>query len=123
MQRNKSVLFILLVLGFILSACGAQPTPVESQPSPSAATQIVEPVFTPSAGDVPQSEAEVPRISPEEARVALESGAAVVVDVRSADAFQESHIAGAISIPLVQIETDPSTVTLPKEEWIITYCT
>jgi rhodanese-related sulfurtransferase len=44
------------------------------------------------------------------------------VDVRSADSYQASHIAGAISIPLDVIQTDPSGVLLDKNQWIITYC-
>lgn len=123
MKRKKYLLWILGALGLVVSACGAQPTPVQSQPSPSASTQIVEPGFTPSLGTIPQSEAEVPRISVEEARAALQSGAAIVVDVRSGDAFEASHVAGAMSIPLLQIEREPTTLTLAKDEWIITYCT
>jgi rhodanese-related sulfurtransferase len=45
------------------------------------------------------------------------------MDVRSAEAYQASHVAGAISIPLGSIETDPTSIGLDKERWIITYCT
>jgi rhodanese-related sulfurtransferase len=65
----------------------------------------------------------VPRISPEEAQAALESGAAVIVDVRSSEAFEASHVAGAISVPLGAIERDLANVPLDKDQWIITYCT
>jgi hypothetical protein len=116
MKRRKNILLVALL--FILSACSAQPTEVQPTLAP---TQIVEPASTPA--HLPQSEAGVPRISVEEARAAFESGAAVIVDVRSPDAFDLSHIAGALSIPLGDIEENPAGLTLDKEQWIITYCT
>jgi rhodanese-related sulfurtransferase len=75
------------------------------------------------SGDLPQSEAEVPRVSIEEARAAFESGMAVIVDVRSPSAFEASHIAGAISIPLGEIERNPTELAIGENQWIITYCT
>ena len=60
---------------------------------------------------------------PGDVRDALDSGAAIIVDVRSAESFVAGHIVGAISIPLTQIEADPASVKLDKSQWIITYCT
>ena len=54
---------------------------------------------------------------------ALNSGQAIIVDVRSTESFVASHIAGALSIPLNRIEDTPKSVTLDKNQWIITYCT
>jgi rhodanese-related sulfurtransferase len=62
-------------------------------------------------------------VSVEEARAALDSGAAVIVDVRNPTAYEASHIAGALSIPLGEIESNLTSLTLDKEQWIITYCT
>jgi rhodanese-related sulfurtransferase len=59
----------------------------------------------------------------QEAKAALDRGAAIIVDVRSAEAFDVSHIAGAINIQLGEIETDPTGLNLAKDQWIITYCT
>lgn len=86
-------------------------------------TVIVEPTSATHPNNIPLTEAEVPRVSLEEAKLALESGNAVVVDVRDPQAYEASHVAGAISIPLGTIETDPSGIGLDKEQWIITYCT
>jgi rhodanese-related sulfurtransferase len=83
---------------------------------------IVEPTFPPQ-GNVLQSEDDVPRIPLEVALAALQSGAAVIVDVRSAQAYEINHVAGAISIPLFDIESDPNSLPLEKDQWIITYCT
>jgi 3-mercaptopyruvate sulfurtransferase SseA len=120
MQRIKSVLFVLLAFAFVLSACSVQPT---QAPPTAAPTTIIEPVFTQSSGDLPQTEADVPRVSIEEARAALDSGAAVIVDVRNLSAFEASHIVGAISVPLGTIERELTSVPLHKDQWIITYCT
>jgi len=57
------------------------------------------------------------------ARVALESGAAIIVDVRSKQAYDESHIPGAINILLGEFETNINGIALEKDQWIITYCT
>ncbi len=45
------------------------------------------------------------------------------MDVRSTESFVAGHIAGALSIPLARIESNPASVTLDKSQWIITYCT
>ena len=120
MERKKDNLFVISLIVLALSACSAQPT--QAQPT-SAPTTIIEPVFTQPSGDLPQTEAEVPRVSIEEAKVAFDSGAAIIVDVRSPSDFEASHIAGAISVPLGQIERDLTSVPLNKDQWIITYCT
>jgi 3-mercaptopyruvate sulfurtransferase SseA len=78
--------------------------------------------FLPKA-QAPKTEADVPRISVKEAKPALDSGKAIIVDVRSAESYAASHAVGAISIPLTEIEADPAGLGLDKEQWIITYCT
>jgi 3-mercaptopyruvate sulfurtransferase SseA len=120
MLRIKNVFFVILMFAVVLAACSAQPT--QAQP-PTEGGQIGEPASTQSTTNLPQSEAAVPRISVEEARAALESGEAIMVDVRTPGAFEESHIAGAVSVPLGAIERDLTNVPLSKEQWIITYCT
>ena len=72
---------------------------------------------------LPLTEASVPRVTAEEAKLAFDNGEAVIVDVRSAEAYAEAHLAGAISIPLTGIEIDPAGMPLDKKQWIITYCT
>jgi hypothetical protein len=120
MQRRKYISLMILMLA--LSACSAQPT---QAPPATTPTQTLQPGHGISSEEreLPLTEADVPRISLEEAQAALESGMAVIVDVRSSGAFEESHIAGAISIPLGAIERDLANVPLNKDQWIITYCT
>ena len=98
---RKVLLFSMLLL--LLSACAppAQPAPPIGEP------QI--------------SETEVPRISLEEAKSALDAKTAVFLDVRGAGSYAASHVPGALSIPLNELEG--RLAELDPEQWIITYCT
>jgi hypothetical protein len=76
------------------------------------------------AGSAPDSEIpypEIPRVPLAEAKAAFDHQTAVFVDVRGETFYQQSHIAGARSLPEDQLpdrlgELDP-------QDWIITYCT
>lgn len=103
----------------IVSCSSATPT---DQPE-FAPTVILKEDPTASQEGLPRTEGEVPRVSLEETLAAIQSGEAVVVDVRSSQAYQASHIPGAISVPLGEIETSPTGLSLDKDQWIITYCT
>lgn len=63
----------------------------------------------------------IERVSLDEARSALENGSAVLLDVRSAEAFAGQHIAGAINIPTAELPARLSE--LDPNDWIIPYCT
>ena len=123
LKSKPNILLAIISLAFTLQACSVSPTtepeliPTQIRPS----TQIIEPVST--QADLPESEAAVPRVTVEEAKAALESGAAIFVDVRSAEAYEASHTPGAINIQLGEFETNPTDLKLDKEQWIITYCT
>ena len=120
MKRTNHILCAILVLVLTTLACNA----LFPQTAPtSVPTVIVEPEFTQLPGNLPLTEADVPRVTVEEAKAALESGAAVVVDVRDPAQYEQSHVAGAISIGLDDIEANPTGVDLDKDQWIITYCT
>jgi 3-mercaptopyruvate sulfurtransferase SseA len=120
MQSIRHIHLAILAFALVLSACSAQQTQVQTTSVP---TTIVEPVVTQPSSALPQTDADVPRVTVEEAKAAFDSGLAIIVDVRHPNDFQESHIEGAISVPLLQIERDLTSVTLDKEQWIITYCT
>jgi 3-mercaptopyruvate sulfurtransferase SseA len=126
LKRKTSILLTVIILAFAIQACSApspttEPTIVPTQTL--AATQIIEPVSTQPPANLPQTEAEVPRVSVEEAKAAFDSGAAIIVDVRSAEAYAASHVPGAINIQLEEFETNPTDLELDKEQWVITYCT
>ena len=65
--------------------------------------------------------AKVPEITKEELKEKLEKKVDfIVVDVRSKASYDKSHIPGAISIPLGDIEKRHEE--LPKDKEIILYC-
>jgi 3-mercaptopyruvate sulfurtransferase SseA len=64
---------------------------------------------------------EIARVSIQDAKTALESGEAVMLDVRSADAYRGRRIAGAVNIPLAELGTRIGE--LDPNQWIIPYCT
>jgi 3-mercaptopyruvate sulfurtransferase SseA len=71
---------------------------------------------------MPRNMNDVPRISPEALNSRLENGESIlIVDTRSAREFDGHHIAGAISIPLEQVQS--SLDELPKDRDIVFYCT
>ena len=97
----------------------SEPTLVSLQ-----APQTVTPTHVqPTPTKISQTEADVPRVSVKDAKAAFDSGQAVIVDVRSAEAFAAEHIDGSINIPLADIESNPAGINLDKNQWIITYCT
>jgi hypothetical protein len=120
------IFFILTVLSILIVSCApASSTTAVSPTLPPTAipTAVLESTSTSSQNGLPQTEADVPRVSVEDAVAAIKSGEAVVVDVRSAQAYQASHIPGALSVPLFDIESNPTGLNLDKDKWIITYCT
>ncbi len=116
-RRSSPWLWVAVIGVFVLAGlltvlllnrqAPAKPLPSTSQP-PAAAQQ-----------DIPYPA--VPRISPADAKARLDSGQAVVVDVRDVESYQAAHIDGAVSIPLSELGSRMQE--LPKNAEIITYCT
>ena len=69
----------------------------------------------------PHQAAEPPRIAPEEVKRLAAKGEVLIVDVRGKDSYDLEHAAGAISVPLGEIET--RLADLPKDKQIAAYCT
>ncbi len=107
------ILIAITILILATLACNALSTSPTSAP-----TQITQP-----QGNLPRTEDDVPRVQVEVAYTAYTAGAAIIVDVRSAAAYDESHIPNALSIPLDEFEINIEGVNLDREQWIITYCT
>jgi len=126
------VTFLLLLSSLACNALFQQYlAPPDQTPVPTqilVPTQITEPVFTQPAStqppaNLPENDAQVPRVPVDQAKAAFDSGEAVIVDVRGADSYARSHIAGALEVSLGAIQTDPANLPLDKNKWIITYCT
>lgn len=96
---------LLIVAAILLATQNASPT----TPTPAAAFEEEE------------TYPEIPRVSLEDTKAAIDSGTAVVIDVRASEAYSASHILGALNIPLAEIESRLNE--LDPNQWIITYCT
>jgi 3-mercaptopyruvate sulfurtransferase SseA len=112
-QDIRKFLFALaagvVMISTALTACAA------STPQP-----LAEPTNPPASPSV-EAPQEVQRITLEESKAAFDSSAALFLDVRRADSYTASHIPGALSIPLDELET--RITELDPDQWIITYCT
>ena len=67
----------------------------------------------------------VSRVTAAEARELVAAGRGVLVDTRDARLFDNAHIAGALSLPLVAIEAAHGRMSvgaLPPDRVIILYC-
>ena len=118
MKKRKTTKFpvgILVVGGFLLIIAVAflfmqnEPNPAPSQPTAAVIAQ----------GE--QATSEIPRVSLKDAKAALDANTAVFVDVRGDTVYTQSHIPGALSIPLTDLENHLDE--LNPADWIITYCT
>jgi 3-mercaptopyruvate sulfurtransferase SseA len=92
----------LIVAAFLL---------INQNNAPAAQTAIAEEIPYP----------EIARVSLEDAKAALDSGSAILLDVRSADAFAGQRIAGSVNIPTGEIPA--RFLELDPNAWIIPYCT
>jgi 3-mercaptopyruvate sulfurtransferase SseA len=71
---------------------------------------------------IPATAADVPRMRVKELKALLDAGQEIIIaDARSLAAYEESHIAGAISLPL--LEVDKRHKELPRDAKIVLYCT
>jgi 3-mercaptopyruvate sulfurtransferase SseA len=108
MMRLIFSIFAIGVLGLaVLTACNSAD---KTNPKGSAAAT------TPAA---PHPDG-VRRVSVNELRDMLARNEAVVVDVRTEDAYKTAHIKGAKLIPVGEILNH--TGELPKDKLIVTYC-
>ncbi|MCE5258205.1 MAG: rhodanese-like domain-containing protein [Chloroflexi bacterium] len=75
---------------------------------------------TPTATAVSETSA-ITRISVGDAKKMIDEGQAVLVDTRTADAYERQHAQGAISLP--EAQALDLMDTLPKDKTLILYCT
>jgi hypothetical protein len=109
MHKPKNLIVISILLLLTL-ACNALIPLSDSNGQPS------------SNADLPLTEADVPRVNAEDVKAAFDAGMAVIVDVRSRASYETGHAAVALSIPLIEFESNIASIDLPIDQWIITYC-
>jgi 3-mercaptopyruvate sulfurtransferase SseA len=107
---------VVIVVGAIYSIVNKQPAFGNAAEQTLAQENTAQPLSTAS---IPYPD--VPRISLQETQDKLEQGEAVLVDVRSKAAYDQSHAAEAISIP--EGEIADRLGELPRDKVIILYCT
>jgi hypothetical protein len=94
---------------------------VVQEPIPPPAEIPARSVPTPTPTPAMQTpEDGVRRISPAEAREAVDKGTAIIIDVRGDASYNAGHIKGALSISVNDIGSH--TNELPRDKMIITYC-
>ena len=99
----------LIMLAALLSLYQGKTSPIGSQ-SPLPEGRYEEETYP-----------EIERVSLADAKAASDTGSAVFIDVRIAEAYIGGHIPGALNIPLGDLETRLNE--LDPNQWIITYCT
>ena len=111
---------VIALLAFALSR--SLNAPVRPAATPEVAT-APSPAPSAPASDDPEEAARraVARITPDQLKQMMDKNEVTVIDVRDADAFLASHIAGSLHIPLARIEGE--VPYLPKGKPIVTYCT
>jgi 3-mercaptopyruvate sulfurtransferase SseA len=82
------------------------------------AAEQAKPAQQPS---IPSTPAEVPRMEAAEVKRLVDSRQAVLVDVRSREAWDSGHAEGALHIPLAELSA--RLKELPKDKLIAAYCT
>jgi thiol-disulfide isomerase/thioredoxin len=98
---------------------------ITQAPVPVETTIIVEEplIFTPTPAPISQVDpVDPPRMPLEEFKALYDDPATrpLILDVRAKEAYDEGHIAGAVSFPEADVDTRVSE--LPKDRLIIAYC-
>ncbi|MBC7878172.1 MAG: hypothetical protein H7Y59_13460 [Anaerolineales bacterium] len=109
-QNSKNPLLFIVGSGLLLIVIGLMLASQNTSTAPTTAALSEE-----------EADALVPRVSLVDSKAALDSGSAIFLDVRTAEAFQSERITGSINIPLAELES--RMTELDPEQWIITYCT
>lgn len=98
MKRN-TVLALSLVSVLLFTACGTQ-----------------------TRKDIAEEESAYHKITAEEAKTKIEEGNVTILDVRTEEEYQSSHIPGAMLLPLDKIGSEPPKELPDKEADILIYC-
>jgi len=111
-QSNRTLPLILMISGAVLIVAVVIYV-LASAPTTSAPQALSAEIGTPYP--------DVVRVSLEDTKSAFDSQTALIVDVRDTGSYASGHVPGSINVPLDQIESKLNE--LPKDKWIITYCT
>lgn len=117
-EKQRSPLpFILIICGGVLLIIVALLMVKQDAPTTPTSATTPTPATSAEEGTYP----EIERIDLDASKAAFDAGSAIFLDVRSAGAYAASHIPGALSIPLTELETRLGELD-PNQKYI-TYCT
>jgi rhodanese-related sulfurtransferase len=140
-KTSKAITILMLVLAVVLAACGGQAVAPVAEEAPLAAVQEVAPVEQAPVEEAVVEQPEAPAFDlvasvdsylsaiPEgymaigkvdAFKEILDTGEAVVIDVREVAEYDEGHIPGAINIPLRTLAQNLDKI--PADKPVITYC-
>src|SRR5665648_111642 len=112
-MRAQIFLISLLVLGAVLAISGCTDSSIVGAYNLDESAPAISP-------------GKVVNINAQSAKELIDSGSVFLVDVRTPEEFNESHIDGAILRPLQELENpqmlETIIETLPKDKPILVYC-
>lgn len=122
------LLAALLVVSAIVAFAVVRPNQNDLVVAPCVAGEDCAATAAPAGATIPDVHNEddipypdAPRVELADAKAQFDAGQVLFVDVRDAEAYAAAHIPESMSLPLAGLE---STIPpLPKETWIVTYCT
>lgn len=118
-RRPRQGLWLLLGAVVLIAAAVAVFALLNDSQQQAAGAPVTIPTAPAVAQDIPFPD--VARISVENTHMMAMSGEAVIVDVRDKPFFDQSHIRGALSLPLNDLPA--RYAELPKDKAILLYCT
>ena len=111
-----------LTIGMAITAAGCAKsgasTPTVGATTAGASAAQSTPAILPPTQN---TEDKIPRVKVDEAKKLVAEGKAIFIDVRGADAYKNSHIKGALDVPLTKLN-DGEFKDLPSDKLIIAYC-
>jgi len=99
---------------------GRRVTLEEAPAQNPAASPAQNPAVSPAAEA--NLEDQIPRVTVDQLKQWMAAHQAVIIDVRSPEAYQTAHIKGSISLPVNKIQAGEYK-GLPREKHIVAYCT
>lgn len=109
----KRIIVFAVSLGFtlLLTACsGGGASPVPGSPHSQTAATTAAAV------------SEYQKLSAAEAKVRMDAGGVIVVDVRTAAEYEEAHIPGARLLPVTEVEQRADEILPDKDAVLLIYC-
>lgn len=115
----KIICILIVSLSIILSGCSS--TNLEQMEKITDSETLQDEVNTSSTINANISKKEFKEISVDEAyKIFTSTEDYLFIDVRSRESYDESHVEGAISIPVSEIKDNLNKI--PKDKIIIVYC-